>query len=208
MAVIPFYGADDPDLFAIERSAMDRRGRVVACLDSVLPSGVVLDIGAGDGFTACRLAGPRRTVVALEPAAGMVRADRPLPWVRGDAESLPFDDDSFDGAYATWAYFFPGFVDVGPGLAEVRRVVRPGCPIVVVDNLGDDQFTALAERPISADVDFWAGEGFDVVRIDTAFEFESLADAQRLLGHFFGTRGVSGAERVVGYRVGAFIGRA
>jgi SAM-dependent methyltransferase len=208
MAVIPFYGADDPELFAIERTAMDRRGRVVAYLDAVLPSGMVLDVGAGDGFTACRLTDRRRTVVALEPAAGMVRPARPLPWVRGDAESLPFADDSFDGAYATWAYFFPGFVDVGPGLAEVRRVVRPGGAIVVVDNLGDDEFTALADRPIAADVGFWAGEGFDVVRIDTTFEFESMADAQRLLGHFFGARGVSGAGLVVGYRVGAFIGRA
>ncbi len=61
---------------------------------------------------------------------------------------------------------------------------------------------------MAADVGAWAREGFDVVALETAFEFASMADARRLLGYFFGPRGVAGAELVVGYRVGAFIGRA
>ncbi len=52
MTVIPFYGADDPDMFAIERRAMDRDGLVIAALDAALPGGLVLDVGAGDGFSA------------------------------------------------------------------------------------------------------------------------------------------------------------
>ena len=52
MGVIPFYGADEPELFAIERRAMDRDGLVIDALHELLPPGLVLDVGAGDGFTA------------------------------------------------------------------------------------------------------------------------------------------------------------
>ena len=114
--VIPFYGATDPELFAIERASMDRAGKVIRFLDETLPeSGLVLDVGAGDGFTAEALTTPSRTVVALEPSAGMIRAERPLRWCRGKAQALPFADASFEGAYATWAYFFLGHHDISAG---------------------------------------------------------------------------------------------
>jgi hypothetical protein len=45
VTVIPFYGADDPEMFAIERRAMDRDGLVPAALDALLPHGRVLDVG-------------------------------------------------------------------------------------------------------------------------------------------------------------------
>jgi hypothetical protein len=71
--VIPFYGAENRKLFAIERDSMDRPGKVVGALDAILPSrGVLLDIGAGDGFTAERLTTESRSVVAVEPATGMI----------------------------------------------------------------------------------------------------------------------------------------
>ena len=89
--VIPFYGAGDRRLFEIERAAMDRPQRVVAAIDAVLPAdGVVLDIGAGDGFTAERLTRAARTVVPVEPASGMWRRERALPWVGASAVALPF----------------------------------------------------------------------------------------------------------------------
>jgi hypothetical protein len=60
-------------MFAIERAAMDRDGLVVRALDELLPRGRVLDVGAGDGFTAERL-GANRRIVALEPNVGMIGA--------------------------------------------------------------------------------------------------------------------------------------
>ena len=127
MAVIPFYGSTRPDLFAIERKAMDRQGRVIAALDSILPDrGRILDVGAGNGFTAVRLSSETRDVVAVEPSPGMIDRGRPLRWVRADAERQPFANGVFDAAYATWAYFFPRFHDPAPGLAELHRVVAEG----------------------------------------------------------------------------------
>jgi SAM-dependent methyltransferase len=202
VTVIPFYGADDPAMFAVERSAMDRDGLVLRALDELLPGGRLLDVGAGDGYTAERLAASRR-IVALEPTAGMIGA-RPLTWVRGDAERLPFADGSFDGAYATWAYFFSRDWDPTPGIAELDRVVRVGGPIAIVDNLGGDAFAAMADADISADPSWWAEQGFDMQVVDTAFRFDDLDDARRLLGFFFGDRGIAGAAIEVPFRVGLF----
>ena len=84
--LIPFYGAQDRRLFEIERRCMDRDGVVVRRLDALLPPGAVLDVGAGDGHTAIRLARRDRRVVPLEPAAGMIDRGKPLPWVRGVAQ--------------------------------------------------------------------------------------------------------------------------
>jgi SAM-dependent methyltransferase len=203
VAVIPFYGADDPAMFALERLAMDRDGLVIDALDRVLPAGRVVDVGAGDGYTAQRLRSGR-DIVALEPERGMIARAAPLAWVQGDAEHLPFRSATFDAAYATWAYFFSRDWDPTPGIAELDRVVVRGGPLAIVDNLGGDGFAAMAETDISADPSFWLGQGFEVSVIDTAFRFEDLRDAQALLGFFFGDRGIRGASTEVGFRVGLF----
>jgi SAM-dependent methyltransferase len=203
VAVIPFYGAGDPAMFAIERRAMDRDGLVIAALDSLLPAGRSLDIGAGDGFTATRLRSGRE-VVAMEPDAGMIAAAAPLAWVRGDAAHLPFRAASFDAAYATWAYFFSRDWDPTPGIGELDRVVATGGPLVIVDNLGGDAFAAMADADISADPSFWAAHGFELREIDTSFRFDDLAEAETLLGFFFGERGRRNAALEVGFRVGVF----
>lgn len=186
MSVIPFYGAEDRDLFSIERAAMDRPGRVLDALDEILPSGTVLDIGAGDGFTALRLTRADRTVIALEPAAGMIEPSRPLPWVAAVAQHLPFADQVFDAVYATWAYFFPSNTDIRPGLQEAARVTRPDGRVVIVDNAGGDEFSEQATADLSTDLAYWRSAGFEVTIVETAFVFNSIEDAQRLLGHFFG----------------------
>lgn len=64
---IPFYGSENRELFAIEHSSMDRRGKVVEFLNNNLPGGLVLDIGAGDGHTASKIVNSQ--VICLEPAS-------------------------------------------------------------------------------------------------------------------------------------------
>src|SRR4051794_26035535 len=181
---------------------MDRDGLVIAALDRLLPSGRVLDVGAGDGFTAARLS--RREVVALEPSAAMIRPRPALRWVQGDAEHLPFRTGSFGGAYATWAYFFSRDWDPTPGIAELDRVVRSGGRLAIVDNLGGDAFAAMADADISADPAWWAARGFEIHTIETAFRFVNLDDARRLLGFFFGERGIEGAALEVPFRAALF----
>ncbi|MFH1501485.1 MAG: class I SAM-dependent methyltransferase [Candidatus Eisenbacteria bacterium] len=205
--VLPFYGSTDRRIFEIERRCMDRDGVVISFLDGLLPPGLVLDVGAGDGFTAERLSRPGRTVVAMEPDPGMVAPERTLVWASGVAQDIPFHDRSFDAAYSTWAYFLSGVESesIERGLREVQRVVRAGGPIVVVDNAGGDEFAALTERPLAGDPARWVEWGFEAQVLRTSFRFDSLDEARELLGYYFG-EGVG--ERVtsteVGYSVAAY----
>ncbi len=190
---------------------MDRRGLVVETLNNLLPErGRVLDIGAGDGYTARRVVTEERSVVALEPAAEMIRmtAGGRLAWVRGDAASLPFRDGTFGAAYATWAYFFSRNWDPTPGLKEAHRVVRQGGRIVVADNLGGDEFTAMAPGDITADRTKWKAWGFDCIELATSFEFESVEEARLLLGFYFGEPGIEAAGTEFSFRVGVFVGES
>jgi DNA-binding transcriptional MerR regulator len=80
----------------------------------------VLNVGAGTGS----YEPPDRDVTAVEPSAVM-RAQRPAdaaPCVAAAAESLPFEDQSFDAAMAvSTVHHWP---DPIAGLREMRRVAR------------------------------------------------------------------------------------
>ncbi|MFA9445879.1 GNAT family N-acetyltransferase [Egicoccus sp. AB-alg6-2] len=190
MSILPFYGATDPESFAIERAAMDRAGRVVERLDQVLPrNAMVLDVGAGDGFVAGRLARPDRHVLALEPSEGMLAQRRPadgVSWVRAEAGALPFADASVNAAYATWAYFFPSSMDPTRGLAELHRVVEPGGPIVLVANAGDDELTGLGTASGGEPATWFTDRGFTTEIVDTEFVFADVDEARRLLSRYLG----------------------
>lgn len=205
---IPFYGADHPRLFSIERGAMDREGRVIAHLGHLLPTGRILDIGAGNGFTAQKLTRTQRKIIALEPSDAMINTQASLPWVRGVAQELPFASQSFSGAYATWAYFFPTYHGYGQaGLRELNRVVHPQHPLVIADNAGNDEFCALFERDISSDASWWQSQGFERHIIETHFEFEALDDAEELLYFYWQNNGRakgSQAQRKIGYSVAIY----
>ena len=199
---IPFYGGGHPDLFEVERRCMDRDGHVIAHLDAQLPrAGCVLDVGAGDGFTAQRLQRGSRRVIALEPDPRMIDRGKPLTWVRGVAQELPFHDDTFDAVYATWAFFFSGVKDRDVGLSEAARVIKPGGVLLIVDNAGGDEFCALSPRSIASTDEFWTREGFGKTFIDTTFRFDTVEEARRLLGFYFGDAPDKHARLEISYRV-------
>jgi ubiquinone/menaquinone biosynthesis C-methylase UbiE len=73
--------------------------------------------------------------------------------VRADARALPFEDDSFDGAYLVTV--LGEIPDQGAALRELRRVVRPGGRIVVGELFGDPHMvthSALAQAAGDADL--------------------------------------------------------
>lgn len=95
-----------------------------------LGSGVVLDVGCGEGRALGRFG---RTIgVDLLPSLAKMAARRGPVVVADAATSLPFADGSFDGAYAVLV--LEHLADPSRLIAEMARVVRPGGWCVVVHN--------------------------------------------------------------------------
>lgn len=102
--------------------------RIVAALGD---AETVLNVGAGAGS----YEPTDRKVTAVEPSAAM-RAQRPAhlsPAIDATAEHLPFADDSFDAAMATFTIH--QWADLVAGLTELRRVTRGPVVILTCDPL-------------------------------------------------------------------------
>ncbi len=97
----------------------------------------ILDVGAGDGSTAARVAvaSDGAEVYAVDPDEKKVAASRRYrPAVKSSvaaAESLPFPDSHFDKVYSTMA--FHHFADLDRALAEIARVLKHGGGLVVLE---------------------------------------------------------------------------
>jgi SAM-dependent methyltransferase len=97
---------------------------------------LVLDVAAGTGHVARRLAPQVRAVVALDATRAILeqgRAQAPpnVIFVLGDAAPLPFLRDSFDVVVTRFAVHH--FEDPRVELAEMRRVLRPHGRLAVAD---------------------------------------------------------------------------
>jgi SAM-dependent methyltransferase len=94
------------------------------------PENRLLDVGCGPGGLAQALAAVvgAENVSAVDPSEPFVaicRAQLPGADVRvAAAEELPFEDDSFDGAFAQLVVNFMS--DAKRGVGEMKRVVKPG----------------------------------------------------------------------------------
>ncbi len=107
----------------------------------------VLDLGAGTGHAAVRLArhfAPAR-VVALDLALPLLRRipgnqDPPISGICADAAALPLADASFDLVCSNLV--LPWCADPGAVFAEVRRVLKPGGAFLFT-TLGPDTLTEL-----------------------------------------------------------------
>jgi demethylmenaquinone methyltransferase / 2-methoxy-6-polyprenyl-1,4-benzoquinol methylase len=102
--------------------------------------GAALDVACGSGRLTLELlhrVGDGGRVVGLDFSDRMLavaRAAHPaIQWVQGDAASLPFEDSSFDAA--TIAFGLRNLAHPEKGLSEMRRVVRPGGRMMVLEFL-------------------------------------------------------------------------
>jgi demethylmenaquinone methyltransferase / 2-methoxy-6-polyprenyl-1,4-benzoquinol methylase len=89
----------------------------------------VLDVATGTGLVAAELVARGFRVTGVDQSPGMLkqaraRFDHRVELVEAPAESLPFDDASFD--HLTVTYLLRYVADPGATLAELARVVRPG----------------------------------------------------------------------------------
>jgi demethylmenaquinone methyltransferase/2-methoxy-6-polyprenyl-1,4-benzoquinol methylase len=117
-------------------AGLDQRWRRLTVRAVVQPGDRVLDAccGTGDLAVAARRAGGRE-VVGLDfsrPMLELARKKEPaIEWVQGDLLELPFPDGSFDAA--TVGFGVRNVADLERGLAELRRVLRPGGRLGVLE---------------------------------------------------------------------------
>lgn len=118
------------------------------------PAGQVLDVGTGAGLLAIEAVRrwPAATLVGLDGstemlavAAATAQAELPpadlarIDWLRGPAQDLPFEDETFELVLSSFAYqLVPRLT---PALAEALRVLRPGGRLALVTwRIADDRF--------------------------------------------------------------------
>jgi arsenite methyltransferase len=123
----------------------------------------VLDVGSGagsDSLVASQMVGVEGSVTGIDmtpemlskarAAAGEMRATN-VTFVAGEAESLPFEDESFDVVISN------GVIDLIPDkdavFSEIHRVLRPGGRIQIAD--------VTIQNPVSEEgrrkIDLWTG---------------------------------------------------
>ena len=116
-------------------AGLDGRWRRAAAEAVVRPGDLVLDVCCGSGDLALAARGAGGGVTGLDFSRPMLdRARRKAPdieWVEGDAMALPFGDGSFDAV--TIGFGLRNLDDAAGGLAELRRVLRPGGRLAVLE---------------------------------------------------------------------------
>ncbi|TDB83760.1 methyltransferase domain-containing protein [Actinomadura sp. 7K534] len=142
----------------------------------------VLEVGCGVGAQTVHLVGRspgmRLTAVdvsgaSLAQARARVAASRPgaeVAWVRADLHELPFEDGEFDHLFV--CFVLEHLPDPGAALAALRRVLRPGGTLTVIE--GDH---------------------------GSAFLHPDSAHARAAIGHLVALQGRAGGDALIGRRL-------
>ena len=115
----PSVSEDDARLTALIRTIGPLEGRRL------------LDLGCGKGRFASHLVSLGAEVVGIDLAAAMLAEARGIDRAKASARRLPFADAVFDVVFAVEVLEHVG--DVQPVIQEVRRVLKPGGTLAIID---------------------------------------------------------------------------
>jgi len=117
------------------------RKKVVKSVKKANPK-KVLDIATGTGDLAIQIAkSTQAQITGFDLSAGMLEVGRKkvakeklddrIEMIQGDAENMPFEDNSFD--VITVAFGVRNFENLKKGLDEIYRVLKPGGKFIILE---------------------------------------------------------------------------
>ncbi|WP_121613097.1 class I SAM-dependent methyltransferase [Mesobacillus foraminis] len=179
--------------------------KVVEMISIAAPGGELLDIATGGGHVANALAPFYQKVTALDLTPQMLKKAQAfiksngvsnVSFVQGDAEKLPFPDESFTTVTCRIAaHHFP---DIAAFVKEAYRVLKANGLFILVDNVGPernelDYFYNLIEKKRDAShvrahkktewISLMEHQGFDIHHMTTFkknFIFKNWCEMMRL----------------------------
>jgi demethylmenaquinone methyltransferase/2-methoxy-6-polyprenyl-1,4-benzoquinol methylase len=129
--IAPVYDA----MNRVMTAGLDRRWRRITVDQVVRKGDRVLDACCGTGDLAVAARSRGADVVGLDFSEAMLERARAkssqIEWIHGDVLALPFDDASFDAV--TVGFGVRNVDDLGAGLRELRRVLRPGGRVGILE---------------------------------------------------------------------------
>lgn len=134
----------------------DIAGAIEHCVNRLAPAADqhVLDLATGTGWASRRIAADGARVTGVDIAEELLAAARELAkeanleidYRLGDAESLPFPDESFDAVISTFGVMFAPEQETA--ITELARVCKPGGRLAVAAWLPDS--TPVKQRQLMA----------------------------------------------------------
>jgi len=160
----------------------------------------VLELGAGTGRLTMLIAPQARSVLALDLSLAMLQVAHAKlrSWNHcrvavGDHRALPVPDASADVVLGGWTMgqmvAWSGDTwreDWDRALAEMRRVLRPGGFILILETQGTGHATPYTQERHQPFISVLNDLCFASTWIRTDFEFESKQQALEAFGFFFG----------------------
>lgn len=188
-------------------TAEDCDGNLLPALEAIHPwdGAAVLEVGAGTGRITRALVGRAARIVAVDRAPAMLEVARrhllqrgsPETWslLCADARALPVDSGWADVALAGWVFghlrhWMPDDwrAQVARALGEMRRALRPGGALILIETLGTGSEAPRPPNEALAEYYAWleGEQGLERTAIRTDYQFPDVETAARITGGFFG----------------------
>ncbi|MDP2964927.1 MAG: methyltransferase domain-containing protein [Pelolinea sp.] len=162
----------------------------------------IVELGAGTGRLTRFLAGKARSLAACDASHHMLMqakavlsdnaSNNPVISV-ADMRFTPFSSHSADMVIGGWSFCYLAVWggdawqrEIDKGLAEAKRLLRPGGVMIVLENFGTGYESPNPPPHLNGYFDYLKEKGFSSTWSRTDYKFASFEEALELSGFFFG----------------------